>query len=89
MCLQIGIKAPSSYEGKLTKSMFLKKDVQLKYAQWDTASYSCPHCGHFVGRLGDNYVTKLEDENKELKDRTTELEKRMTVTNWYKKDDND
>lgn len=61
MHVQIGIACPSSYEGKISKSMLIKKHTQIEYAKWETASYDCPVCNYHHGRLG-NYVTKLEDE---------------------------
>jgi len=86
MRVQVGIKAPSDLEGKFTKGMFRNKNVWLEYTLWETATYSCSYCGHRVGRLGGNYTTKLEDENKQLQARVAELEKRITVENWYMKD---
>ena len=78
MNVQIGISCPSNFEGKLTKGMFKRKDVQIEFANWDTVSYDCPTCNYHSGHLG-NYVTKLEDHIKEL-------ESRITVQNWYVED---
>jgi len=70
MNVQIGISCPSEYEGRITKSMFIKKSVQIEYANWETASYICPKCEHRIPGLG-NYITKLQDQIKDLK---TEVE---------------
>ena len=68
MRVQIGVKVPSDLEGQFTKGMFRRKDVQIEYARWETATYDCPNCGHHIGRM------------------KTEHKKRMTVENWYVKE---
>ena len=76
MHVQIGISCPSEFEGKISKSMIIKKKTKIEFANWDTASYDCPVCNYHHSRLG-NYVTKMEDKNAELETKVQELETKI------------
>jgi 1-deoxy-D-xylulose 5-phosphate reductoisomerase len=79
MTVQIGISCPSALEGKFTKDMFKYSNVQIEYANWDTARYHCLKCGYDSGSGIGNYITKLEDKIKKL-------ENQMVINNWYADD---
>lgn len=73
MQVQVVVKAPSSFYGRLPKTMFRKSQVELLGVLWQTADIICnnPRCGHVVKGYG-NYVSQLRDEIKQLRE---ELEK--------------
>lgn len=67
---QATLVAPASMYGAFSKSNLRKKEVYLQGVNWETFDFICmnPKCCNTTNAYG-NYVSKLEKENKELKER--------------------
>lgn len=64
----VGVSAPSSIEGKFSKSALRRKDVHFTHANWETINSVCVDCTHSHFGYG-NYVSRLESELKRLKEK--------------------
>lgn len=60
------LSAPSSLEGRFSKTNLRSKDVYLMGVNWETADYICEHCRTVENGYG-NYVSRLERKNEEMK----------------------
>jgi hypothetical protein len=74
MQVLVGISAPGALSHQFSKQNLRNKEVWLTHVNWETADYICtnPKCGHVTNGYG-NYVTRLEAENKALRESANKL----------------
>ncbi len=62
----VGVSAPAELEGKFSKAMFRRADVNLTHANWECLDRVCVDCCWSCNGYG-NYVSRLATENESLK----------------------
>lgn len=69
----VGVSAPAELEGKFSKGMFRRADVNLTHANWECLDHICVDCCYSSNGYG-NYVSRLADDNTKLTERVDSLE---------------
>jgi hypothetical protein len=79
-----GISAPGALSHQFSKQDLRSKEVWLTHVNWETADYLCtnPKCRHVTNGYG-NYVTRLSDENKALREEIAKYKDTQNPT-WIK-----
>lgn len=83
--VQAVISAPGEMYHQFSKSNIAKKEVRLLGVLWDTTDFICTNvqCGYVLDGYG-NYVTGIERENEELKERIASFEEMLRNQSFEK-----